>query len=245
MRLFSSDFSKGVAGWTPVAGKWSVVGEALQQSADGMKLRAYAGDSLWADYTYTLKAKKISGSEGFLIIFSVKDNDNYVWWNIGGWGNTKHAVQFSEDGWRVIVGKEAPGSIETGRWYDIKVELSGQRIRCYLDGQLVHDVVYENALLRSLHAVVGRDTTSGELVLKVVNVSKHAFDTQLDIRGTKSLVRTGSASILTSADPKDENSIELPRKVIPRSEQVNGISHSFRYTFPAYSLTVLRLRETK
>ena len=244
-RLLTSDFSKGAKEWKPVAGKWSVVGEALRQSDDGIKLRAYAGDSLWSDYTYTLKARKISGSEGFLVIFSVKDNDNYGWWNIGGWGNTKHAVQFSEDGWRVIVGKEASGSIETGRWYDIKVELSGQRIRCYLDGQLIHDVVYESALLRSLHAVAGRDTTTGEIVLKVVNVSQHAFDTHLDIRGTKPLDGVGSASILTSADPRDENSIELPRKVIPRLQQVNGISDSFRYTFAAYSVTVMRLRETQ
>ena len=244
-KLLVSDFSQGPTGWKPVAGKWSTVDQALQQSADGTKLRAYSGDSLWTDYTYTLKARKLSGAEGFLILFSVKDNDNYAWWNIGGWGNTRHAVEYCEDGWRVIVGKEASGSIETGRWYDVKIELNGQHIRCYLDGQLVHDVVYENTSLRSLHTVAGRDTATGEIVLKVVNVSKHAFDTQMDIRGTKPLDPIGSASILTSVDPKDENSIDMPRKVIPRSEQVNGISNSFRYPFPAYSLTVLRLREAK
>jgi alpha-L-arabinofuranosidase len=244
-RLLLSDFTQGAREWKPVAGKWNIVGEALQQTAEGIKLRAYAGDSLWTDYTYTLKARKLGGAEGFLILFSVKDNDNYAWWNIGGWGNTKHAVEYCEDGWRVMVGQEASESVETGRWYDIKIELSGQQIRCYLDGKLVHDVRYESTRLRSLHAVAGRDTSTGEIVLKVVNVSKHSFETQLDIRGTKPLDGVGSASILTSADPKDENSIEMPRKVIPRAEQVNGISNSFRYLFPAYSLTVLRLREKK
>jgi len=244
-RLLFSDFSQGAKEWKPVAGKWNIVGETLQQSADGIKLRAYSGDSLWADYTYTLKARKLSGTEGFLILFSVKDNDNYAWWNIGGWGNSKHAVEYCEDAWRVIVGKEAPGSIETDRWYDIKIELNGQHIRCYLDGKLIHDAVYENTLVRSLHAVAGRDTSNGEIFLKVVNVSKHAFDTQLGIRGTKPLERIGSASVLTSANPKDENSIDTPTRVVPRSAQINDISDSFRYTFPAYSLTVLRLRETK
>jgi alpha-L-arabinofuranosidase len=244
-RLLFSDFSQGAKGWKPVAGKWNIVGEALQQSADGPKLRVYAGDSLWTDYTYSLKARKLGGTEGFLILFSVKDNDNYAWWNIGGRGNTRHAVEYCEDGWRVMVGKEASGSVETDRWYDIKIELSGQHIRCYLDGKLMNDVVYENTLLRSLHAVAGRDTSAGEIVLKVVNVSKHAFDTQLDIRGTRPLEGTGSASVLTSGDPKDENSVEMPRRVIPRSAKINGISDSFRHTFPPYSLTILRLRETK
>lgn len=241
--LLVSDLSHGATGWKPVAGKWNIVGDALQQTADGIKLRAYNGDSLWSDYTFALKARKLSGAEGFLILFSVKDNDNYAWWNIGGWGNTKHAVEYCEDGWRVVVGKMETGSVETGRWYDIKIELSGEHIRCYLDGKLVHDLVYENTALRSLHAVAGRDTSTGEIVLKVVNVSKHDFDTQLNIRGTKPLDGIGSASILTSVDPKDENSIEKPKNVFPRPEQVNGISNNFRYTFPAYSLTVLRLRE--
>lgn len=244
-RLLFSDFSQGAAGWKPVAGKWNIVGEALQQSADGPKLRAYAGDSLWTDYTYSLKARRLSGAEGFLILFSVKDDDNYAWWNVGGWQNTKHAVECCEDGWRVIVGNDVAGSIESNRWYDIKIELNGEHVRCYLDGTLVHDVVYEHTALRSLHAVAGRDTTTGEIVLKVVNVSKHAFDTKLGIHGSKPLEGTGSASVLTSVDPKDENSIDMPRRVSPRLEQVNGISDSFRYTFPQYSLTVLRLRETK
>ena len=244
-KLLISEFAQGSKGWKPVAGKWNIVGEALQQSADGIKLRAYAGDSLWTDYTYTLKAKKLSGTEGFLILFSVKDNDNYAWWNIGGWGNTKNAVECCEDGWRVLVGQQSTGSVEADRWYDIKIELNGQHIRCYLDGKLIHDVMYENTLLRSLHEVAGRDTSTGEIVLKVVNVSNHAFDTRLDIRGAKALDAIGNASTLTSGDPKDENSLDAPKRVIPRSTQLHGISKSFEYTFPAYSLTVLRLREAK
>ena len=140
-RLFASDFSQGAKEWKPVVGKWSVIDGALQQSGEGTALRAFAGDSLWTDYTYTLKARKLAGSEGFLILFSVKDADNYTWWNIGGWGNTKHAIESTEDGGKAIVGRETPGSVETGRWYDIKIELNGQHIRCYLDGKLVHDIV--------------------------------------------------------------------------------------------------------
>jgi alpha-L-arabinofuranosidase len=243
--LYVSDFSQGAKGWKPDAGKWNIVGEALQQSGEGTKLRAFYGDSLWTDYTLTLKARKLGGNEGFLILFSVKDNENYTWWNIGGWNNTNSAIEYSENGWRVLVGQQVAGSVQTERWYDIKVEVSGQRIRCTLDGKLMHDVVYEHTLLRSLHAVAGRDTTTGEIVLKVVNASKTAFDTKVDLLGTQKLDNVGSVTVLTSASPNDENSLENPRKVVPRGEQLNGVSNSFRRTFPPYSLTIIRLKETR
>jgi alpha-L-arabinofuranosidase len=175
----------------------------------------------------------------------VKDDDNYAWWNIGGWNNTRHAVEFCEDGWRVLLGQQVTGSVETNHWYDIKIEIRGQHIKCYLDGTLVHDVVYEHEVLRSLHAVAGRDAASGDIVVKVVNVSRHPFDTGLEILGTEPLQPVGSALVLTSGDPKDENSLESPKKVYPRGEQINGIAGTFRRTFPPYSLTVLRLKETQ
>jgi alpha-L-rhamnosidase len=31
------------------------------------------------------------------------------------------------------------GSIETGRWYDVKVEVKGSGVKCYLDGKLVQE----------------------------------------------------------------------------------------------------------
>ena len=243
--LYSSDFSQNAKGWLPVAGKWSVAQEALQQTADGNKLRAYFGDSLWTDYTYTLKARKLIGVEGFLIMFSVKDNDNYGWWNIGGWNNTNHGIEYCEDGWRVVVGSQVPGSVETGRWYDVKIELKGQHMKCFLDGVLMHDVEYEKTTLRSLHAVAGRDTAAGEIVLKVVNVSKHAFATQIKINGTRKLSDNAGVTVLTSGNPKDENSIDMPENVIPKSYAIGGISSSFDFKFPAYSVTVLRLKETQ
>ena len=68
-------------------------------------------------------------------MFGIPASDAHVksWWNIGGWGNTRHAIEAPG-----ISADPVPGSIETGRWYDIKVELRGNRIRTFLDGQLIH-----------------------------------------------------------------------------------------------------------
>ena len=154
--LYSSDFESNAKGWLPLSGTWKLEGGALRQTGEGSNRQAVAGDSTWSDYTLTLKARKLGGVEGFLVLFSVKDKDTYTWWNIGGWGNTKDAIEYAEDGGKSVVGKDVPGSVETGRWYDIKVELNGQQIKCFLDGHLVQEITYESSPMKPLHAVASR-----------------------------------------------------------------------------------------
>ena len=56
------------------------------------------------------------------------------------------------------------------------------------------------------------------------------------------LASDATAIVLTSAGPDDENSFETPMKIAPREETVAISGPSFARTFPAYSLTVLRLK---
>ena len=87
--LFAGDFSKDSEGWKTVHGQWKVKDGALQQTSNDSDCLATAGDPSWTDYTLTLKARKLGGNEGFLIIFNVQDENELMWWNLGGWGNTK------------------------------------------------------------------------------------------------------------------------------------------------------------
>ncbi len=93
--LFTSDFSNGTKGWKLLGdgADWKAQDGALQQSAEKEFIRALAGDKSWTDYTLTLKARKISGAEGFLILFHINGNEDRTWWNIGGWGNTADAIE--------------------------------------------------------------------------------------------------------------------------------------------------------
>lgn len=132
--LFASDFSKGLQGWNTVRGNWEVKDGALRQTGNEEDARAMVGDPSWSDYTLTLKARKLGGNEGFLILFGMPKPDANVksWWNLGGWGNTRHAIETPG-----VWAESVNGSIETGRWYDIKIECSGNAIRAYLDNQLI------------------------------------------------------------------------------------------------------------
>lgn len=123
-------------GWKLLGdGQWQATGGVLRQTSPAANVRAIFGDRTWTDYTLSLKARKLGGAEGFLILFGVGSETAKSWWNLGGWGNTALGLELEH----AKAPPRAPGKIETGRWYDIRVEFQGKHIQCYLDGQLIHD----------------------------------------------------------------------------------------------------------
>ncbi|MBI5685942.1 MAG: DUF1080 domain-containing protein [Verrucomicrobia bacterium] len=232
--LFASDFSKNHRGWKLNGGKWEVADGALRQTSRDTGVHAMIGEKNWRDYTFTLKARKLGGAEGFLIPFQVQRDKDKSWWNLGGWGNKEHGLEVPG-----IHADHVPGKIETGRWYDIKIECLGPRVRCYLDGKLIHDVKREP--LQSLYASASRVKKTGELILKVVNGNSQPLATDISLKGLAK-VKTATAIVLTSASAEDENTLDEPTKVVPKTETLNISGPSFRHTFPGNSVTVLRLK---
>jgi alpha-L-arabinofuranosidase len=242
--IYSWKAGNGLGGWRNYGGRWEEHDGALRQAAGGEDRRLTTGDAGWQDYTLKLQARKIGGAEGFLILFRVKDNQNWLWWNLGGWGNTQHAIEKCSDGGKAILGQSVPGKIETGRWYDIRIEVAGQSIRCYLDDQLVHQV-QDNTRIRPLHAVANWAVKPGEVILKVVNVSATEQATQIQLNGVQKVRPRGVVTVLTSSSPTDENTLEDPRKVAPATKNIQNVAPEFRHTFPAHSLSVLRIQAKK
>ncbi|HEX8236094.1 MAG TPA: alpha-L-arabinofuranosidase C-terminal domain-containing protein [Abditibacteriaceae bacterium] len=236
--LFASDFSQGLNNtWRTTRGNWQVEDGVLRQTGSQEGARAFAGDVTWSDYTLTLKARKLSGNEGFLIMFRTPSDNAVSHWNLGGWGNTGHGLEVAN-----VPLVQVPGRIETGRWYDIRVELQGTSIKCYLDGQLVHAVTQTSP---SLYAVAGRDNTTAETVVKVVNVSEQPVETAVNLRGLGNVALTGNALVLTSANGLDENTLAAPDRVLPHTEPVRLTASSATRTFPARSVTILRLKSAR
>jgi alpha-L-arabinofuranosidase len=232
--LLTCDFADGTKGWRVHGGDWSAEGGVLRQKSMAENVRAFAGDKDWSNYTYSLKARKLGGAEGFLIPFLVKDEEAKAWWNIGGWGNVRHALELEG-----VPGGDVPGSIQTGRWYDIRIELRGTNIRCFLDDTLIHDVSY--AATKPLYAVASLAKRASEVILKVVNVTSTDMETDLRLEGGK-ILPDATAIMLVSDKPEDENSLDQPTKVKPVTRKLNNAGAAFRHTFPANSVTVLRLK---
>ena len=138
--LYQSDFNSGTPDWHFRNGAWTTADGVFRQTAIATDCRAIVGDSSWRDYTVSVRARKLGGREGFIVLFNVVDDQNWIWWNLGGWGNTKHAVESSIAGRKTTLGESVLGHIDIDHWYDIRIELKGARIRCFLDGTLVHDI---------------------------------------------------------------------------------------------------------
>jgi alpha-L-arabinofuranosidase len=234
--LFESDFANNPDGWSFHGdGQWEVKEGALRQTAEKEFVRALAGDKSWGDYDFEVKARKIAGREGFLILFHITGDEDRVWWNIGGWNNTAHAVELggTQDS------QEA--SVETGRWYEIRLEVRGPSVKCYLDGELVHDIRNSLIKTKSLYASATRSEASGEVILKVVNASPEPLETTFNLRGVAKIEPEAQVIVLTSAHATDENSLDEPTKVSPKSEAVHLPGPQFKRRLPGNSLTVMRI----
>ena len=236
--LFTSAFDQGSTnGWRFLGGgDWQLQEGALRQTVLRDNIRALAGDRSWTNYTLELKARKLGGSEGFLILFHVRNDQERSWWNIGGWGDTQDAVEMDE------TMDAKPSQIETGRWYDLKVRVEGDSIQCWLDGKLVHDLTEPRRMAHPLYASASKDGDDGDIILKVVNAAEVSVETTVNLPGAKQLSGTGKAIVLAAASPWDENSLENPVNVSPRAETFSFQGEQLQRTLPGNSVTVLRLK---
>ena len=130
------------------------------------------------------------------------------------------------------------GRIETGRWYDIKIE-STNRIRCYLDGKLVHDV--RRGMMDSMYAVASREENSGDLILKVVNAADAPQDVRISLAGLDGQGEVGHGHRARLGRPADENSLEEPQQGRAPGIAPGRCRRSFIHRFPGNSVSVVRL----
>ncbi len=238
--LLASEFSGDTRGWSSQHGTWSVKNGAYQQADPNGTGMATAGDAAWSDYTVSLKARKLAGSEGFMVLVRADGPENYIACNFGGFRNQAHTIQFHLAQQDHLIA-QTPGSVETGRWYDVKIELKGAQLSCSLDGQLVQTAEVPPVQTQRLYASAVRDEKAGEVILKVVNPGSTANEAQIRLAGLANVATGARAIVLTSAALSDVNSLDNPGRVVPMESKVAVTGPEFKHSFPPRSFTVLRL----
>ncbi|MFI6036621.1 alpha-L-arabinofuranosidase C-terminal domain-containing protein [Streptomyces sp. NPDC051315] len=238
--LLSDDFSGDASRWTHTGGgSWSLQdGQYVQTDAAAENTMVSAGDTDWHDYDLHVKATKKSGKEGFLVAFGVKDTGNYYWWNLGGWNNTQTAVEQAVDGGKSTLLSKA-GTVETGRAYDIDIKVRGRQVTLYLDGQEWGSFT-DDKPAEPFRQVVTQDKKTGDLIVKVVNAQSADARTAIDLGGAK-VASTARVTTLTAAPDAVNTQTQTP--VAPVSSTFTGVADRFTYTFPANSVTFLRIRQ--
>ncbi|MFD5804551.1 alpha-L-arabinofuranosidase C-terminal domain-containing protein [Streptomyces sp. NPDC127020] len=236
--LLSDDFSGDASRWTHSgAGSWTVQdGAYVQTDTAAENTMVTAGDPGWQNYDLHVRATKKAGKEGFLVAFGVKNTGNYYWWNLGGWNNTLSAVEQAADGGKSTLLSKA-GSIETGRAYDIDVEVRGRQVTLYLDGEEWGSFT-DDKPAEPFRQVVTEDARTGDLIVKVVNAQDTAARTAVDLGGAKVAAK---ARVTTLAADQDAVNTETTTPVTPVRSTFSGVANEFTYTFPANSVTFLRI----
>lgn len=153
-------------------GKWSQEDGVLIQSGTGADRRLTFGDANWTNYELTLEAKKTGGEEGFLILFRVQDKEVFSWANIGGWKNKHHALQRRPESQPRMegAGPMIDGSVETNKWYPIKIRCEGNNVKVFLDGKQILDVTDDGFAKRGGVGVGTWDTQAQYRNIKVTSL---------------------------------------------------------------------------
>ncbi|MFO1488138.1 MAG: alpha-L-arabinofuranosidase C-terminal domain-containing protein [Verrucomicrobiota bacterium] len=86
-----------------------------------------------------------------------------------------------------------------------------------------------------------RDLAAGEIILKVVNAGAAVSDVEIKLDTTATLEGTGRATVLSGAN-SDVNSFDQPAKIVPVEKALIGLKKELHQSFPANSLTVLRIK---
>lgn len=249
--LYRSDFESGTTikddGWNCHEGDWSVKDGKLVQTntADPFDTNTgdviYIGDADWSNYTLTVDAKILGGSEGFLIPVCVQDTGNNIFWNIGGWGNTVSCLQ-------IVSGNSKSGQIsgttknlvlKKNQVYQLKVVVDDNNIKCYIDDALYID--YTQEVTASLYETASIDE-NGDIILKFVNSSEQTIDINAALNGVDMSGYSANASVLVlKGDSLNAiNSFDEPEKMIPVESSLD-VGGKFTYKAPAYSVSIIRI----
>ena len=250
--LDKNDFTVGIFGldWSePTSGEWKIKKGKLMSTEEWMSdtnhgAVTFYGDDEWSNYTYSVDCTKTGGSEGFIIPFAVKDVNNYIFWNIGGWGNTKSCLQRFVNGEKTW---EIPGTVtdfvvEEGKTYNIKIEVDGIMVRGYIDDVLQFEYQAESTSKAEAYQVVSTDET-GDTIIKLVNVTGEKRTFAIDLQNAEGVKSTATVNQVYGDSLNNDNILGAKEDCIMEEFTVEGVSGKFNYTVPQYSVTAIRIHK--
>lgn len=217
-----------------VSGDWTGLNQNSTTVTGAFKFLANPDSS---NYTVTFKAKKTAGSEGFLIPILWADDSNYFTWNVGGWGNTYSAIQQTVNGTTTELSvQNTAATIETGREYELKIEVTPTKIACYLDGECINFASFK----QNVYSSTSYDEITGDIIIKAVNTSSLPMETSIRIANAEYINPVADVTELKTDNIYAINSLSDPTNISPSYFETEA-SDSFIYMLPANSLSVLRI----
>lgn len=225
-------------------GEWKVEGDVIRQTSNEQLAMTLLPGFSSDNYTLQLKARKLGGLEGFFIYYGMDENGrNGFAANIAGWNNRTTAIQPIQRGrTNDVLGRRANQTVETDKWYDVKIVVTPMAATLYVDGQ---EMTVAHPVTATRHfCQAGYDEQTGEIVIKVVNGTDQPYRRSFTIDGACNVLPTGKV-ITLNGDANDENTFEQPTKLAPRTTLFGKFGKQFNYEFSPMSFTVMRVKVSK
>ena len=223
-----------------VKGRWVEEGDVVRQvSRQEGTIRLNPKQFTSDEYTYRVSARKDRGAEGFLVVFNYVDEDNYCWLNLGGWGNSQHAIEQVVDGSKIQLAT-AQGKVEEGRWYDVELHVKGDSIDVRLDGRPLFATKLKPSTFAGFFSSATYDEDTGEYIVKLVNTETTPTTARINIKNH----RSSEARVirLTGEKGTSENYIDDRTNVVPMEERLSPDGKGVTVHVPANSLNIVRVK---
>lgn len=193
-----------------------------------------------SNYTVRMKAKKLSGVRGFAIQFDRADNGNKRTWEYGGWQNQDSIVSEDTDGRGTVLTHEFR-IVNLNQVYDLELQVRGNEITTFIDGEQINQTNKIEVVLEPLYVSSSKDKTTGDIIVKVVNIQGKSLNTTIDFRNHDKESLRGTVYQMSGYGLEDKNSFEQPQLVSPKEWNITIEGTSVDYEFPAHSLTVFKV----
>lgn len=188
-----------------------------------------------ADFRLELTMRRTAGRKGIFIRFAHLDDSNYYQWTVGGWQNSDSALETRiRDRGTCLT--QSNLYLKDGHDYRLVLEVKGQEMTTWVDGEEINRIEEQPLRLRPLYLAASTEEATGDVILKAVNVQAAPVAAKIDYP-----CASCTAEVLC-AQPEAENTLDQPDVIKPIIAPVPPESLD-AYTFPGYSVTVLRMHQ--
>ena len=146
--LFHDDFSsRNMSKWDTVYGRWDASDRVAKDTEGGSHLALKIDSShVWCDYQFQVNTKLKGSSESKVdwlrsfIYFRVQDTSHYYCFGFSGWSAADEINLFKREttNWSLLAKYPLyPFKIKKDVWYNLRVDVKDDSIKCFLDGNQV------------------------------------------------------------------------------------------------------------
>lgn len=190
-------------------------------------------------YTSAKRFRYTKNEEGVKLYFHYKGSDDYGVWHLGADHNKRYNLESHRKGEVCTLAYKYNGELEEGKWYDARIEVSGDSVSCFLNDELVHQVSLYPEQWIYTSATVMEDGTTG--YLKLANPTDKSVCIDIDFKDAG--MKQVELLRMCSAKGTDENSMEQKELVRPQHVVTLPVSRGkLKLTLPAFSLDIITVK---